>query len=186
MSVSEANYEFTVRFYEFRNTLGLQCGACGNGGAPACCDHVQQRKNCNMTKPFTCDTRFRFSLRPFGASVATAPSRGFPYHTPSNGGNSDTFFEAPGGFLALPNPFTISSASEWTVSCMNVCNVSPSWLNSSNREGYSSSLMHWIMMPREVRLKPSSIVSPLILSLKLEQLTSLREQHTLVSTTYQV
>ena len=120
VSVSEANYEFTIRFYEFRNTLGLQCGACGNGGPPACCDHVQQRENCNMTKPFTCDTRFRFLLRPFGASVETAPSGGFPYFTPSNGGNSDTFNEAPGGFLARPNPFTINSMDEWTVSCMNI------------------------------------------------------------------
>ena len=69
-----------------------------------------------MTRPFTCDTRFRFMLRPFGAPVETAPSGGFPYFTRSNGGNSDTFNEGPGGFLAIPNPFTITNTTEWTVS----------------------------------------------------------------------
>ena len=116
MSVSEARYEFTVRFYEFRNPLGLQCGDCESGGPPVCCDDIQQKENCNMTKPFTCDMRFRFLLRTFQASVDTAPSGGFPYFTPSNGGNSEVFNIGDGGFLALANPFTINSTSEWTVS----------------------------------------------------------------------
>ena len=55
-------------------------------------------------------------LRPFGGPVETAPNTGFPYFTPSNGGNSDAFNEGPHGFLALPNPFTIDNTSEWTVS----------------------------------------------------------------------
>ena len=112
VSVSEANYVFTVRFYEFRNPLGLQCGECGSGGPPACCDDVQRNENCNMTRPLTCDTRFRFLLRPFGAPVETAPNTGFPHFTPSHGGNSETFSES---LLGLPNPFTITSTSEWTV-----------------------------------------------------------------------
>ena len=116
VSVSEANYVFTVHFYEFRNPLGLQCGDCQSGGPPACCDDVQRKENCTNVAPYTCDTRFRFILRPFGASVETAPSGGFPYFTPSNDGNSETFNEGPGGFLALANPFTINSAKEWTVS----------------------------------------------------------------------
>ena len=118
MSVSEASYEFKVRFYEFRNPLGLQCGECGSGGPPACCDDhdVQKNESCLNETPFTCDTRFRFLLRPFGASVETAPTGGFPHFTPSNGGNSDMFNEGPGGFLALANPFTITNISEWTVS----------------------------------------------------------------------
>ena len=45
-----------------------------------------------------------------------APSRDFPHFTPSNGNNTDTFNEGPGGFLALPNPYTITNAMEWTVS----------------------------------------------------------------------
>ena len=116
ISISEADYEFTIHFYEFHNPLGLQCGACGSGGPPACCDDVQRKENCTNVRPFTCDTRFRFLLRPFGASVETAPTGGFPHFTRSNGGNSDMFDEGPGGFLALANPFTINNTSEWTVS----------------------------------------------------------------------
>ena len=66
--------------------------------------------------PRRCDSRFRFVLRPFGASVETAHSGGFTHYTPSNGSNSDTFNEHPSGFLFLPNPFIINSTSEWTVS----------------------------------------------------------------------
>ena len=120
MSVSEASYEFTVRFFEFRNPHGLQCGECKSGGLPVCCDDVNRNESCinedQRDGPRRCDTRFRFLLRPFGASVETAPTGGFPHFTPSNGGNSETFREASGGFLSLANPFNITSISEWTVS----------------------------------------------------------------------
>ena len=116
MSVSKADYNFTVRFHEFRNPLGLQCGACESGGPPACCDDVQRTENCVNVAPRSCDTRFKFLLRPFEASVETAPSGGFPHFTPSSGDNSDTFHEGPGGFFGLSNPFTITSTREWTVS----------------------------------------------------------------------
>ena len=114
MSVSKANYNFTVRFHEFRNPLGLQCGACESGEPPACCDDLLQ-ENCVNIPPRTCDTRFRYLLRLFGASVETAPTVGFPFFTTSNGGNSDTFNEGPGGFLGRPNPFNITSTTVWTV-----------------------------------------------------------------------
>ena len=110
-----ANYDFTVWFHGFHNPLGLQCGECDSGGRPACCDNAANTANCIPTQPYTCDTRFRFELRPYGAGVETAPARGFPYYTHSYGGNSDDFREGPGGFLALPNPFTIISVQEWTV-----------------------------------------------------------------------
>ena len=120
VSITEANYDFIVRFYEFRNPLGLQCDECTRSGPPACCDDIQRTENCinedQSVGPRRCDTRFRFLLRPFGASVKTAPFREFPYFTPARGGNSDTFNEGPGGFLALSNPFTITNTSEWTVS----------------------------------------------------------------------
>ena len=45
-----------------------------------------------------------------------APNRNFPNFTSSNGGNSDAFNEGPGGFLGLPNPFTINNTTKWTVS----------------------------------------------------------------------
>ena len=125
MSVSEANHEFTVRFYEFRNPLGLQYGDCDSGGSPACCDDVDRNESCinedQSVGPHKCDTRFRFLLRLFGASAETTPTRGFPYFTPSNVGNSAIFNEGTGGFLALSNPFTITSTNEWTV---NKCRVS--------------------------------------------------------------
>ena len=121
--ISEANYDFTIHFYEFRNPLGLQCGQCESGGPPACCDNVNQTENCTNededSGPHRPDTRFRFLLRPFEASVETAPSRGFHLFTPSNGGNSHTFNLGPGGFLALANSFTVSSTTEWTVSLDN-------------------------------------------------------------------
>ena len=117
VSLNEASYSFTVRFYAFRNPLGLQCDECGtSGGLPACCDDVQRRENCSMTRPFTCDTRFRFLLRPFGASVETAPNTGFPYFTQGSGDNSETFNEGPSGLFGLPNPFTFNSTMAWPVS----------------------------------------------------------------------
>ena len=122
MSVSEASYEFTVRFYEFRNPLGLQCGTCQSGGPPACCDDVNRTKNCinEENGPLRCDTRFRFMLRSFEASVETAPNTGFPYFNNGNfRPNSINFTEGPNGFKGLSNPYTITKANEWTVSCYN-------------------------------------------------------------------
>ena len=127
VSISEANYNFTVRFYEFRNPLGLQCGECGSGGPPACCDDVERTENCTSEDkaigPRRCDTRFRFILRSFGASVETVPTGVFPYFTPSNGGNSDRFHVGAGGFLARSNPFIITSTREWTVSLCIIMHI---------------------------------------------------------------
>ena len=119
VSISEADYEFTVHFYEFRNPLGLQCGECGSGGPPACCDDVNRTENCinEADGPLRCDTRFRFTLRPFGASVETAPDSHFPHYNDGNFlPNSITFTEGSNGFRNLPNPYTITNATEWTVS----------------------------------------------------------------------
>ena len=55
-------------------------------------------------------------LRPFGASVETAPNTGFPHYTLGEGHNTDTFNEALGGFLALPNPYITSNKGDWAVS----------------------------------------------------------------------
>ena len=120
MSVSEANYNFTIHFYEFRNPLGLQCGGCESGGPPVCCDEEGNGSvNCRNDAPYNCDTRIRFLLRPFGAPVETPPTS-YPYFTPSNGGNSKVFNEGPGGLLGLANPFTITSMDGWTVSCHSI------------------------------------------------------------------
>ena len=122
--VVEADFDFTVRFYEFRNPLGLQCSECGSGGPPACCDDIQRVTDCVNVPPYTCDTRFRFMLRPYGAPIETAPSREFPYFTPSNAGNSHSFSEGPGGFLALPNPHTSTHSGPWNVIGCEIVRIS--------------------------------------------------------------
>ena len=50
--------------------------------------------------------------------METAPSGVFPHSTPSHGGNSDEFSEGAGAVFSLPNPFIISSMSEWRVSSL--------------------------------------------------------------------
>ena len=112
MSVCKADYEFSIRFYEFRNPLGLRCGECGSGGQPTCCGDVQQKENCLNEPPLSCDTTFRYLLRPFGESVETVPTGGF-HSTPLSGVNSETFNEE---FLGRENPVTITNTSAWTVS----------------------------------------------------------------------
>ena len=109
MSVCKAGYEFSIRFYEFRNPLGLQCGACGSGGQPACCDNIRRTENCLNEPPLSCNTTFRFLLRPFEEPVETVPTGGF-HSTPLSGVNSETFDEG------RENPVTITNTSAWTVS----------------------------------------------------------------------
>ena len=104
ISISEAKYEFTVHFYEFQNPLGLQCGECESGGPPACCDDVNRTENCinEDNGPLRCDTRFRFTLRPFEASAETAPDTGFPHYNNRNfKPNSITFTEGPNGLFKI-------------------------------------------------------------------------------------
>ena len=113
----KAEYDFTIRFHEFHNPLGLQCDKCKNGGLPACCDDVERRENCTHVRPFTCDTRYRFMLRPFGASLETAPNTGFPFYTTGNA-RDEIFNEGHHGFLGLPNPFTIVNKQPWLVSSL--------------------------------------------------------------------
>ena len=111
----KANYDFTVRFYEFRNPSGLQCSQCLTGGQPACCDNPERNVLCSLNR---CETGFRFMLRPYEAPVDTAPTRDadFPYITPATGGSSRIEFEAGSrAFLGLPNPFTLTSADRWNV-----------------------------------------------------------------------
>ena len=113
VSITEASYDFIVRFYEFRNPLGLKCEVCEVGGLPSCCDDAKQNsEDCADSRP--CITEFVFLLRRFG-SVNVDRTVVFPHFTPGNGGNSATFNEGPSGFFALSNPFTITNRSEWTV-----------------------------------------------------------------------
>ena len=109
VSITEASYDFIVRFYEFRNPLE----DCEVGGQPSCCDDTQQNSEaCTNSRP--CVTEFVFLLRRFG-SIDVDRTVVFPHFTPGNGGNSATFNEGPGGFLSLFNPFTITNRCEWMV-----------------------------------------------------------------------
>ena len=56
--------------------------------------------------------------------METAPNTGFPYFTPANGlTNTITFTEGPTRLLALPNPFTITTTEEWSVSTFIIINL---------------------------------------------------------------
>ena len=109
-----ANYDFTVRFYEFRNQLRLQCSQCLNGGQPACCDNPESNVSCINS----CETGFRFMLRPYEAPVETAPTRNedFLHITPATDGSHRIEFERGSrAFLRLSNPFTLTSTDKWNV-----------------------------------------------------------------------
>ena len=143
----QAKFDFTVHFYEYWNPTGL-CGECGIDGIPACCDDTTLTDNCSNIGVKRCDTRFRFILRPYGASVKTAPSDNYEYYTRSVTNEiHDTFKQGSGGFLSLPNPHTSYNTTAWTVSINTVSNSFVVCLYKSNfvsalcREGYSYILM---------------------------------------------
>lgn len=117
-----ANYEFTVRFYEFNNPQRLQCGECLNGGQPACCDIPGHNFSCSNN----CETRFRFMLRSYEAPVDIAPTQNtdFPYITPgSSGKQHDVFMTGSRAFLGLSNPFHLTSTDRWNVSISTVSKI---------------------------------------------------------------
>lgn len=111
-----ADFQFFIAFFEFQNSLGLQCSLCSAGGHPSCCDDIKRFENCTNIRPYTCDTKFRLMLRPYGSTIETAPQHGFPYYTRSSGGNSLNFPIGPRGFLTQPNPLNITNIGPWTVS----------------------------------------------------------------------
>lgn len=111
-----AKYEFTVLFYEYINPTGL-CAECGVGGTPACCDDFNFTSHCLHIGEESCDTAFRFIQRPYGASVETAPERGYQDFTRSHTNRyHEVFSKGTGGFLSLPNPHTRANRTAWRVS----------------------------------------------------------------------
>ncbi len=75
-------FTLTVNFINYTNPTGL-CAECAlplSGVAsadqlvPVCCDDQPFRNtNCDNTGEERCDTRFRWTIRPFGASLETRP-----------------------------------------------------------------------------------------------------------------
>ncbi len=131
-----------VNLVNYTNPSGL-CAECGGTTLddvttadqliPVCCDEATSTSNCDNTGDARCDTRFRWTIRPFGASLETRPASipnptEPPYFftdcTQSSSTcpfseMSATFSQGPAAFLNVTeNPLTVSkqNMSIWTVS----------------------------------------------------------------------
>ncbi len=116
----------TVNLVNYTNPTGL-CAEC-HGLMPVCCDELPFISgNCTNTGDKRCDTRFRWTLRPFGATLETRPSMGGYFFTdctmsPSTcpfNETSTAFGQGPTALLGVtPNPLPVSKTDilSWTVS----------------------------------------------------------------------
>ena len=154
------NFILTVNFINYTNPTGL-CAECMQGLeavtsvdqlTPVCCDESPFRSdNCNNTGEARCDTRFRWTIRPFNASLETRPGIKYyftdcslPEATCPFSEMSTTFSQGPTGFLGVAaNPLPVFSPptlTSWTVSIVVVFNsVYQCTLHTLYREKYSSS-----------------------------------------------
>ena len=141
MQVS-GEFNLTVSFINYTNPTGL-CAECetrlinvtsADQLVPVCCDDRPFRNtSCNNTGEERCDTRFRWTIRPFGASLETRPvtipnADNPPYFftdcsiSPSTcpfNETSTTFGQGPAALLGVkPNPLPVSKTdfTVWTVS----------------------------------------------------------------------
>ncbi len=135
------DFVLTVNFINYTNPTGL-CAECSiplsdvasaDLLVPVCCDDwPRTNTNCDNTGEENCDTRFRWTIRPFAASLETRPPNtpdpGNPNYfftdcpTPLNSvcpfpQVSTTFPQGPLGFLGVAaNPLPVVSGTPWTVS----------------------------------------------------------------------
>ena len=143
------DFVLIVNFINYTNPTGL-CAEC-NGGleafdsadqlTPVCCDESPFRSdNCDNTGEARCDTRFRWTIRPFNASLETRPvavpgAAVPPYYFTNcdlSGATcpfsemSTTFGQGPTGFLGVAaNPLHVVSPptlTSWPVSIVVVSN----------------------------------------------------------------
>ena len=134
-----AEFELTVNFINYTNPTGL-CAECltkldnvtyasADQLIPVCCDEPRTNSsdNCNNTGEARCDTRFRWTIRPFGASLETRPYNQDAYYftdcsmsstTCPFSEMSTTFSQGPIGFLGVAaNPLpVVSILTSWSVS----------------------------------------------------------------------
>ena len=130
-----------VNFINYTNPTGL-CAECLTGLeafdsadqlTPVCCDELPFRSdNCNNTGEARCDTRFRWTIRPFNASLETRPDSvpvlGIPpyYYNLCNQSATTcpfsemntTFNNGPTGFLGVnENPLLVEprASMPWEV-----------------------------------------------------------------------
>ncbi len=116
-----------VNLVNYTNPSGL-CAECQTNTStlgPVCCDELPYKSdNCDNTGDARCDTRFRWTIRPFGATLETRPTGDYAGFTdctlsPSTCPFSDVsemFNQGPGGILNVTdNPLVITSRLSWTV-----------------------------------------------------------------------
>ncbi len=78
----------TVNLVNYTNPTGL-CAECHHDTSfvPVCCDDLPTKSgNCDNTGEERCDTRFRWTIRPFGATLGTRPP------SAPNPGNPPNYF----------------------------------------------------------------------------------------------
>ncbi len=121
-----------VNLVNYTNPSGL-CAECQKplntsnieGTILVCCDELPYKSsNCVNTGNQSCDTRFRWTIRPFGASLEMRPTSGYAGFTdctlsPSTcpfSKMSQIFSQGLGGILNVTdNPLIITLKLSWTV-----------------------------------------------------------------------
>ncbi len=117
-----------VNFINYTNPTGL-CAEChlDTSFGPVCCDELPvHTTNCDNTGEERCDTRFRWTIRTFGASLETRPIMGYNFTDCSMSSStcpfsemSTTFGQGPVAILGVtenPLPVTRTDFLIWTVS----------------------------------------------------------------------
>ncbi len=131
MQVS-GEFILTVNLVDYTNPTGL-CAECHltTSFGPVCCDDLPFRKNnCDITGEERCDTRFRWTIRPFGATLETRPSTGYYFTDCSMSPStcpfsemSTTFGQGLAALLGVTeNPLLVSRTDfiMWTVSILPI------------------------------------------------------------------
>ncbi len=128
----------TINLVNYTNPTGL-CAECrtrlinvtsADQLVPVCCDDLPVvTANCDNSLR-TCDTRFRWTLRTFGASLETRPGMGYSFTdckmSPSTCPFSEVnkkFYQNPTAILGVsPNPLLVSNLTltSWTVSSFSL------------------------------------------------------------------
>ncbi len=136
----KAEFILTVNLVNYTNPTGL-CAEClfplsdvasADNLVPVCCDELPfTNTNCNNIGEERCDTRFRWTIRPFSASLEARPSAiqnadNPPYFftdcsmsssTCPFSEMSSTFSQGSTALLGVtPNPLPVSDFTLWTVS----------------------------------------------------------------------
>ncbi len=155
----------TVNFINYTNPTGL-CAECqttldqvtnADQLVPVCCDELPFKSgNCTNTGEERCDTRFRWTIRPFGATLGTRPPRVPDPGSPPNyfftncamspstcpfSEMSTTFGQGPAALLGVTdNPLPVSNLTiAWTVSSVSFYRSFICLILTLYRDEYSSS-----------------------------------------------